>query len=238
MSAAPAPPGGAPSVREQTRVKYALHVVERAASQLARRFPGRIKARELYAIGTFALYRAAREFRDEHSHDFADYAYRRVRCAMLDELRLETKQERRRRAAYKGADLFLATYRDDEFNVFLHDDDAEVGRRLQECADDLLAATFAAMVEEAQRADAEDPVDASEEHRRAHEALAGALRVLTEEQREILALVYREQKTLDEAAAALGLTYITTRRRHAGALAALREELRRLGVDRAPPTVG
>ena len=148
-------PGGEPTTVEQTRVRYALHVVERAASQIARRFPGRARARELYAIGTFALYRAARDFRDELSHDFADYAYRRVRWAMLDELRALSKHERRARAAWKGGDLFLATYRDDDFNIFKHDTDEEVSRRLQSCVDDLLAATFAAMVEESQRIDAE-----------------------------------------------------------------------------------
>ena len=227
---------GSPSAREQTLVKYGLFVVERAASKLARRFPGRVRARELYAVGTFALYRAARDFRDEHNHDFADYAYRRVRGAMLDELRLVSRQERRLRAAVKGGDLFLSTYRDDEYDMLVHDDE-DAARRLQEGVDSLLAATFAAMVEETQRIDDEDPLEAEEEYRRAQEALAIALRAVTDEQRAVLALVYRDQSTLDEAARVLGLTYITIRRRHADALERLRAELGKLGVDRAPPIV-
>lgn len=237
MSAVPTPPDSQPSALERTRVKHALHVVEREATKLELRFPGRADARALYAVGTFALYRAARRFRDELSRDFVDYARRCVRGAMLDSLRLEKKEERRKRAAVKGADLYLATYRDDELNIFLHDEDTEVGRRFQECADDLLAATFAAMAEEMRRSDEEDPVADEEESRRALTALASAMDALTVEQREILTLVYRRQKTLDDAAQALELTYITTRRRHAEALARLREELEKLGVDRAPPIV-
>lgn len=225
-------PGGEPTTVEQTRVRYALHVVERAASQIARRFPGRARARELYAIGTFALYRAARDFRDELSHDFADYAYRRVRWAMLDELRALSKHERRARAAWKGGDLFLATYRDDDFNIFKHDTDEEVSRRLQSCVDDLLAATFAAMVEESQRIDAE-----AEDARRSAGALTAAMTTLTDEQREIVGLVYRDEYTLDGAAKLLGLTYITARRRHADALSRLREALQGAGTPAgvAPP---
>jgi RNA polymerase sigma factor (sigma-70 family) len=224
----------APTVLEQTRVREALHVVERAAGELARAFPGRVRAPELLAVGTFALYRAARVFEEELSHDFRDYAYHRVRFAMIDSLRLETKQERRLRAAMKGADLFLATYRNDEINVFEDDDDA-VTARVAEGADALLAATFAAMVEEQQRIDEEDPVAEVEEHRVAREALATALHALDDEQRQVLALVYREGRTVEDIADTMGLSDRTIQRRHANALKRLREELGKLGVDRAPP---
>lgn len=97
-------------------MRYALHVVERAASQIARRFPGRARARELYVIGTFALYRAARDFRDELSHDFATTpigacAGHARRAAGP----LEARAPRARRV--EGRRLFLATYRDDDFNI-------------------------------------------------------------------------------------------------------------------------
>ena len=163
-----------PTTLQQTRVKYALPVVARAAAHVMRRYPGRGKPQELYAVGTFALYRLAREFRDEMSHDFADIAYRRVRDAMRDSLRLERKQDRRRRAAEKGADLFLAYLRDDEYNVLYHDD-ADAGRRLGEAADALLAATFAAVVGEQMALQAEDPAAIEEEYRRAIEALGAAV---------------------------------------------------------------
>jgi RNA polymerase sigma factor for flagellar operon FliA len=223
----------APSVREQTLVRAALHVVERAAGELEKAFPGRVRAPELLAVGTFALYRAASAFDEELSHDFRDYAYHRTRFAMLDALRLETKNDRRLRAAMKASDLFLATYRNDEVSVF--DDDETVKDLVSEGAEALLAATFAAMVEEQQRIDEEDPVAEVEEHRVACEALEVAMGALTEEQRRLLTIVYRELRTLEDATGVLGLSYATVRRRHADALARLRDELGKLGVDRAPP---
>jgi RNA polymerase sigma factor (sigma-70 family) len=223
-----------PTVREQTRVRAALQVVERAAGELAQAFPGRVRAPELLAVGTFALYRAAHAFKEELSHDFRDYAYHRVRFAMIDSLRLETKHERRLRAAMKGADLFLSTYRNDEINVF-DDDDDDVTARVTEGADALLAATFAAMVEEQQRIDEEDPVADVEEHRVAHEALATAMRNLDDEERQVLGLVYREGRTVEDIAETMGLSVRTIQRRHANALKNLREELGKLGIDRAPP---
>ena len=227
-----APP---PTTLEQTRVRYALHVIERAAKHVASRFPrGKVKPKELHAVGTFALYRAAREFRDELSHDFADYAYRKVRDAMRDSLRLDHKADRRLRAAYKAADLFLGHRRDDEYNVLLTDEyDTTV--RLEELVDELLVAAFVGAVEEQTRIAAEDPAEAEEEYRFAVDALGTALGRLPAGQAEILRLVYRDGKNLDEVSGAVGVSYRTAQRRHAEALAALRGELVALGVCRAPP---
>lgn len=233
----PAPSGGAPpTVRQQTLVKYALPVVGRAADDTMRRYPGRGKPQELYAVGTFALYRIAREFRDEMSHDFADHAYRRVRNAMRDALKIESKHDRRRRAARKSGDLFLAFLRDDEYNVLEHDDD-DATRRLEDAADALLAATFAGIVEEQLALQSEDPAADDEEYRGAIEALGTAVRALPEQQAETLKLVYRDGQTLEEAGKILGISYATVRRRHADALVTLREELGKLGVNRAPPSL-
>ncbi len=129
---------------------------------------------------------------------------------------------------------FLAHLRDDEYDVLVHDED-DARRRLEDATDDLLAATFAALVEETRREDAEDPVAAEEDYRHAREALAQASLALSEEEREILALVYREGKWFGEAGEALGVSESTARRRHEGALRKLRKELGKLGVDRAPP---
>jgi RNA polymerase sigma factor (sigma-70 family) len=233
----PPAPGGEPLTPSvQTLVKYALPVVARAADDTTRRYPGRGKPQELYAVGTFALYRIAGEFRGEMSHDFADLAYRRVRDGMRDALKLERKQDRRRRAAEKGGDLFLAFLRDDEYNVLWHDD-ADAARRLDDAADALLAATFAAVIEQEVALQAEDPAAEEEEYRGAIEALGTAVQALPEEQAQTLKLVYRDGKTVAEVGRALGLSYRTVQRRHADALMTLRDELGKLGVNRAPPSL-
>ena len=171
MNAAAEPPT---DVRQQTLVSSALGQVERAARHVVRRYGSALRPKELYAVGTFALYRAARGYREEMNDDFQDFAYRRVRDAMRDEVRRECKHHRRMRAAERAGDELLANLRNDEYNVFDHDDeDAE--RFLQEHADDLLTAAFAGIAEEMQREVAPDTLAAEEEHRRAYEALAEAL---------------------------------------------------------------
>ena len=224
----------APTVRQQTLVREALPVIERAAKDVARRFGHGTSPRELYAVGMFALYRVAAEFEDKVSHDFNDHAYRRARTAMREALRVETRHARRVRAAYDGADMFLAYLRDDTYNVLEHDEE-ESRRRLEESADALLAATFAALAAEQQRLDVEDPAAAEAEHRDAYEALAQAMQRIPAWAERLLRLLFFERQTLVEAAVTLSVSYATVRRHRDEALAFLRDELHKLGVDRVPP---
>src|SRR5262249_8788011 len=108
----PAPP----TPREQALVRRALHVVDRCATNVSRTFHGLAKPRELQAVGTFALYRAARTYRDELKVEFVDYAFRRVRDAMLKAVRAETFQARIRRAAIRSADALAAQTGVDTWN--------------------------------------------------------------------------------------------------------------------------
>lgn len=223
-----------PSAREQALVRRALPMVERAAKRVSREFYGRVKPRELYAVGTFALYRTAKKFTDDMSHDFADYAYRRVRDAMLAAVRAELFHERIRRAAIRSADDLLATYRDDAWNPAEHDE-TDARRGLRSFFEELLAASFAGAIEEARRIHEETPTEVDAEYRQAMDVLAAALQKLSDEELKIVALVFREGRTLEDASEALGLSERTTRRRRATALACLRAELAKHGVERAPP---
>jgi RNA polymerase sigma factor for flagellar operon FliA len=223
-----------PSAREQALVRRALPMVRRAAKRVSRDFYGRVKPRELYAVGTFALYRAAKKFTDDMSHDFADHAYRRVRDAMLAAVRVELFHERVRRAAIRSADDLCATYRDDAWNPAEHDE-ADARRGVRQFFDELLAATFTGAIEEARRVHEETPAEVDAEYKHAMDVLAAALQKLSDEELQIVALVFREGRTLEEAGEALGLSERTARRRRATALARLREELAAHGVERAPP---
>jgi len=219
-------------VRQQTLVKFAVGQVERAARDVVRRYGPALKPRELYAVGTFALYRAARDWREEMNDDFQDFAYRRIRTAMRDDSRKEGKHHRRMRAAQEAGDEFLANLRNDVYNPFDHnDDDAE--RFLQEHADDLLTATFVGLAEEMQ-SEAEAGPEGEDEHRHTYEALAVAMRRLPTGSAHLLRRLYRDRAKVDDLASELGVAYRTVQNRHYAALAALREHLVALGVDRAP----
>lgn len=225
-----------PTAREQLLVRRAMPMVDRVATQVSRMFHGRVKPKELWALGTFGLYRAARTYRDEMSHDFADYAFRRVRDAMLAAVNVELFHERVRRAAIRGADDLAAHYRDDTWNPVEHDE-ADARRGLRRFFEELLAATFTAAVEEAKRAAEASPSDLDAAYRHAMDALAASLRALSDEELKLVTMVYREQRTIEEAGVLLEVSYATARRTHAKALAVLREELGKAGVDAAPTTI-
>lgn len=225
----------APGPREQLLVRSALPVLEACAIEVQvgwQRFVG--SPDELYAVGTFALYRAAARYREEMNTEFEDYARRRVRGAMRDCLKIEVQQERLRRAAESAADRFLAEYRDDEFDVLKHDEE-DAKKRLAVFARGVLAATFAAGIDEAVRCDGEGAVVVRQEYAHAIAALREALPKLEHVEIQTILLVYSGHKTLDEASEVLGLSYRTMRRTHERALSRLHQELTLRGVTRAPP---
>lgn len=238
MSTPPPPPP--PGEREQRLVQQAIHVVAECAGELAPRWSRFItKPEELYAIGTFALYRLAHELRDEVSEvnrDFVALARRRVRGAMRDSLRLEAFHDRLARAVENAADRLLADLRDDGFNVLEHhEEDAE--KRMEPFLKRVLAATFAAGVDEVLKYKGEDAAAVREEYAHAIESLRRTLPKLERDEVQVVLLVYSNGKTLDEASKILGIGYNTARRRHERALDRLQKYLLLLGVTRAPPPI-
>jgi RNA polymerase sigma factor (sigma-70 family) len=234
------PPEGAPpaaepvlTVAQHTLVRHAMDVVERAAKRVSKRFRRFVKAEDLLAVGWFELRAAAIDFDESYSHDFAVYAYHRVCCAMVKAVGEELFQDRVRRAVDIATDNFWAYLTDREFNVTKHDD-REARRRFRAIANGMLAAAFMAGVEEAQRVTPESESAGQQAYEIAIRALREALRKLSDTDHELLFKVYSELKDLKEAGVELGLPYINVRRRHANALAQIREELVGHGVKQAP----
>jgi RNA polymerase sigma factor (sigma-70 family) len=227
-----APP---PSPREQQLVREALHVVDACAAEIARRWPRFVqRPEELRSVGTFALYHAARRFRDDMNHSFADYARRRVRGAMLDALRLDARHDRVERAAMMAADRFAAEHVLEGFDALTHDEN-DARDKLGDFASQLFGAMFAAGVDEVLRGGAEENVALRAEYAHAIASLSRALRAIDEREAQIVVAVYSRGKTLEEASHDFGIAYSTARARHARALARLHTFLTHLGVTRAPP---
>lgn len=226
------PPG--PGPREQRLVREALHVVRECAAEVSAYWTRYVKRpEELHAVGTFALYRAAGRFREEMGNEFAYYARSHVRGAMVDSLSIEAFHDRLQRAVENAADRHLSEYHDDELNVLIHHEE-HAEARISPFLKRVLAATFAAGIDEAIRYDGEDAIAVRQEYARAIDALREALGRLERDEIDVILLVYSKRMTLDEASRELGIGYNTARRRHVRALDRLHKFVDVLGVERAP----
>jgi RNA polymerase sigma factor for flagellar operon FliA len=220
------------TARQHALIRDALPQVERAAKHVARKSKGLVKIEDLIGVGKIELMRSAREYREDHAHTFAVYAYNRICGKMMREVEATAYQERIKRAmrtrhAYDRA--FLRT----DFDPRKHDEH-EARRKYRTIANGLLAATFAAGLEEAQKIASEQEVADREEYETAIKALRQAMSKLSSEQLDLLLLIFRDLKTLNETGAALQLTFPQVRYQLGKALERLREELVALGVRRAP----
>lgn len=231
--------------KQQTLVALAYRsgIVAERARLHARRYRGLITLEECITLGGMGLTEAARTYRDELGL-FTDFARRRVDGAILDGVRAEASHARASRAAHRSAAHLLSEYRDD-FSAVGHDH-AEISRRFEKMSDDVLTAAFLGAVEEAKRGsgglggegEGEEGVILREEHARVLALLDATTAKLPSMQRQILALVYRDQRPMTELSEVLGISYATVRRHHEAALAGLRKRLEALGVMRSPTPRG
>ncbi|MCL6557870.1 MAG: FliA/WhiG family RNA polymerase sigma factor [Firmicutes bacterium] len=77
---------GKEAARQELILKH-LPMVKQLAGRLAVRLPPWISQEDLESAGIFGLMAAIERFDPDHGTDFEAYAYRRVRGAMLDEVR-------------------------------------------------------------------------------------------------------------------------------------------------------
>jgi RNA polymerase sigma factor FliA len=220
------------TIAQHRLVRDAMPVVELRAKQVLRKWPHPIEAEDLHTIGKLALYAAVRRFDPKVGVDFEGFASLRVYGAMLDALQAETKDERIWLAVERARARITEQYTDD-FNL-LHHDDEELWRRLDKFKEQVLAVAFAAGVEEAQRATAEDAVADRREYARAMAALGEAVARLEPPEQDILGFLFCDGLTLEELAAWIDRTKTIAWRRVQGVLERLRKSLLRSGMSRAP----
>jgi RNA polymerase sigma factor (sigma-70 family) len=222
------------TIKQHTRVREALHVVYQGAEKVARRFARYVQGPEdLWAAGTFELHRAVVDFDESYNHTFADYARRRVRCAMVKSLGLEIFEDRIHRAVDIATDQFWAYLVDRDYDASRHDEDEARGR-LRVIANGMLGGAFMAAVEEAHRITPDEETAERQEYEIAVVALRAALPKLGDRDRGILTALYRDLMSSREASVELSIPYGSFKRYHAAALAQLHKQLLAQGVTQAP----
>lgn len=217
----------------QLLVRTGMLVVERAAKHVARRFRRFVDPSDLRAVGTIEMLKAVQQFDPSFGVPFADYAFFRVRCAMIKAVGAELYQERIRRAVEMASDQYWAYVENHEFDATKHDEN-EARRRFRAIANGMLATTFLAGVEEAQKPTPESEAAEQEEYAIAIGALRAGLSELSDEDHRVLVTIYRETKSMQDVSKDLAIPYGTLKRRHGASIVRLRDRLRSEGVSRAP----
>jgi RNA polymerase sigma factor (sigma-70 family) len=202
------------SVREQNLARHAVEarLVQERALYWSLRYAGSVRESDLADAGNFALLDVVRSYLDEHG-PFKTYCRYRLDRAMLNEIRVEKRHLRLHRAACRAQADLLALYRWD-------DADASLDR----LADDVAAATFVAVTQEAMRG-GDDEAAAREAYATAHAIVRAVLEILPVPVRRAVGLLYVEGLTQEAAAQELGVHVNTIQNWQRKGFAKIKEQL-------------
>ncbi|HEY7120126.1 MAG TPA: sigma-70 family RNA polymerase sigma factor [Tepidisphaeraceae bacterium] len=217
--------------------------VRSLARGIARKLPRHVDFEELVSLGQVGLISAARQYEPGRGVAFATFAYYRIRGAIFDGLRQLTglPPSVRRQVARMGGENEVAETTAETSEA---SDDPEFLAKQFETAVGRLGAVF--LLSRGSGADGDDselePTDdrstADIAEARENAALVmKALERLTTEQRELIRLLYFEQRSMTEVAQSLNKNKSTISRRHAEAIDALRSMLSP-EQKQAPPNSG
>lgn len=208
------------ATQEQLLAKYGPYVRSIAAA-VRRQFGNRLDFEDLLAYGNVGLLEAAERFDEKIGANFLTFAHYRIRGAIFDGLR--------KMGVLRGADQRSA-YLSERANTYLTSNAARDTGRATSFGDDIqeiegavmsLAAAFAVGLEGLERLQIKDESLSPEErleHRELRERAAAALEQLPDNERRLLVAYYFENKTLEEAGGALGLSKSWSSRLHARAI--------------------
>lgn len=220
------------TAEQKALVAEHIGLVELHAALFLKKYAGLIEHDDLLQLGYLGLSTSAVRYQANVGVSFAQYATHRVRGAMLDGIRTEAHEVRVSLAARVAASRYLSVHRN-EFKLMEHsEEDAQV--MFDEFADNLLVVMFDAMVETALEPAGEDSQIAREIRARAAGALASAKAKLPEQDRQLLFLIFHEDRTQEEAAVEMGLSVSTVYRRTQQILQFMRLELERWLVTHPP----
>jgi RNA polymerase sigma factor for flagellar operon FliA len=218
--------------------------VRSIAAKVKESLPREIEFDDLVAYGMQGLLEAADRFDARHGTSFTTFAYYRVRGAIFDGLRgmgWLPRAEYMRLRFEERAGAYLQNLLDRELGAQALGDAPATGgastgtltEELQRIADAFggVAAIFLTSLEAREEAVAEgaDDTERDMEDRERARAIRAALDALPEKERRLLELYYFEDKSLGEAAEAIGLSKSWASRLHARAIMLLKEQLERSG---------
>ncbi len=235
-------PGKATTVDKKRLVADNLPYVRAIAARIKDQLPKEIEFEDLVAYGTQGLLEAADRYDGKHGASFTTFAYYRVRGAIFDGLRgmgwLPRGEYARARFEERAA-AYLANLADREAGAEAYGGPG-AARALEDEVRDLanalggVAAVFITSLdlddEQAMTDEAPHPQERIEQ-REVETTLRGALSGLPEKERRLIELYYFEEKTLEEAGTALGLSKSWASRLHARAIDLLKTGLERQGVS-------
>lgn len=222
-----------------------LPLVKHLAGRLAVRLPALLTQDDLEGYGVFGLIEAIEKYDPSLGVDFQTYAYRRVRGAMLDELRrlswiprqlwqklqrvnaVRERLEGERQGAVSNAEMAEALGCSlEEFGQLARHFSSMSLVSLDEAmtiqGGDVVGVS--GLVQDTTSPDPLEAITAAEDE----DLLARAVEGLEEKDRLVLALYYQEQMTLKEIGRVLGVSESRVCQLHGRAVTRLRERLRDL----------
>ena len=222
------------TIKQHLLVRRAIRVVDEEAGRIKRKWGRAIDEDDLMSAGGIALVRCALRFDDTLCPSFEAYARLRVRGAMLDHVRAESREKRIWREMERAGAERMADFSDD-YDV-LRDTPEEFQRRLDRMCEHQAAAIFLAGARQARKEAVDDP-EAAAEYAQTIAALDAVLKALGSDERELVELMFAADFNLEEAAEALGVVRKTAWRRIHRVLEKLRTTLQDYGVNAAPAPI-
>jgi RNA polymerase sigma factor (sigma-70 family) len=218
------------SERDRNLLDFVKHakLVERAARFYAQRFPS-AREDDLLEAGNFALVDILASWPEDRVDGFVDHCKRKLGRAMLDEMRVEERHQRVAKAARRAALEVLAACRRAPGVAPLD--------RIEQLAVTIAAATFVSSVEEGQKGGDDDLAD-RQQYAVAHAVMRSAVAAMPKPLQRVMALLYVEATTQEEAAEKLGVHVNTVYRHHEKALASIRKHLLAAGIHSMPRRAG
>ncbi len=232
-----------PGLRDQL-IEQHLGLVKYAASWVAGRLPSHLRLDDLYSAGMLGFLDAVEHYDPDRNVEFAAYATPRIRGAIFDELRrldvVPRRVRRRLREAQRAVEALTQRLdRDPTDEEIAAELGIEVGeyRRLLNEGVTLLSLEGGS----GQREEGLSPIDVLEdasapsplatlEARERREMLGRVIDGLPEKERQVLALYYYEELTMQEAGKVLGVSESRVSQIHSSAMLRLRTSLRRQRV--------
>jgi RNA polymerase sigma factor for flagellar operon FliA len=217
--------------RERLIVEH-LDMARRIAQRVGRRVPSDIREEDLVSSAMIGLTEAADRFDDSRGEPFVAFAEKRIRGAVLDELRKGDIMPRRMRQAARKVGQ---TVRELSAKLGREPEDEEVARALgvslEEYLTDLEGLTHVSAVDldTAQTADKmasnDAGPDAATERRFLVERVQKALKTLPERDAIVMSLYYLEELSYAEIGKMIGVTESRVCQIHSRCISRLRAEL-------------